>query len=60
LGALKKKYDSAKHALALKMTDDRNLTTHTYIEEVAEQIHKKLPRYYQLFSHLLIEIEEKV
>ena len=26
----------------LEMTDDRNPTSHTYIEEVAEQIYKKI------------------
>lgn len=44
--------------IALKMTDDRNLTTHTYIEEVAQQIFKKLPEYYKLMKQLLERVEK--
>ena len=41
----------------LAMTDDRNLTSHTYIEAVAETIYKKLPRYVGLMRKLLDQIE---
>jgi len=34
----------------LEMTDDRNLTSHTYIEEVAEQIYRKVEHYYKLME----------
>jgi len=34
----------------LEMTDDRNLTSHTYIEEVAEQIYQKIENYCKLME----------
>lgn len=34
----------------LAMTDDRNLTSHTYVEAIAESIYRKLPRYWQLMQ----------
>ena len=43
----------------LAMTDDRNMTSHTYIEAVAEAIYQKLPRYASLMRKLLTQIEEK-
>ncbi|SDJ23445.1 HI0074 family nucleotidyltransferase substrate-binding subunit [Natribacillus halophilus] len=33
---------------ALQMADDRNLTTHTYNETLADQIYKKIPGYAKL------------
>src|SRR3989304_6784386 len=33
---------------ALEMTDDRNLTAHTYHEEVAMEIYQKIKGYYEL------------
>ena len=43
---------------ALEMTDDRNLTSHTYHEELAEKIYKKIPDYYNNMSklHQIIKI----
>ena len=38
--------------LWLKMLDDRNLTSHTYNEELAEEIHKRLPIYLNLLYGL--------
>lgn len=38
--------------LALEMTDDRNLTSHTYHEEVAEDIYNKLKKYYCLMEKI--------
>ncbi|MCZ7382403.1 MAG: HI0074 family nucleotidyltransferase substrate-binding subunit [Candidatus Methanoperedens sp.] len=35
---------------ALEMTDDRNLTAHTYHEEVAEEIYRKIKNYYKLMD----------
>lgn len=35
---------------ALEMTDDRNLTSHTYHEEVAEEIYRKIKDYYKLMD----------
>ena len=36
----------------LEMTDNRNLTSHTYIEEVAEQIYKKIESYCKLMEDI--------
>jgi nucleotidyltransferase substrate binding protein (TIGR01987 family) len=48
----------------LEMTDDRNLTSHTYIEEVAESIYEKIRDYNELmdtiFNHIKKKFEEKV
>ena len=35
---------------ALEMTDDRNLTSHTYHEEVAEEIYRKIKVYSKLME----------
>ncbi len=43
--------------VCLTMTDDRNLTSHTYIEAIAETIYQKLPVYYQVMRGLLDKIE---
>ncbi|MBU4491635.1 MAG: nucleotidyltransferase substrate binding protein [Euryarchaeota archaeon] len=37
---------------ALEMTDDRNLTAHTYHEEVAEEIYRKIKGYYTLMDRV--------
>ena len=34
-------------------TDDRNLTSHTYIEEVAQAIYEKLPLYLKTMDVLV-------
>ncbi len=39
--------------ICLVMTDDRNLTSHTYIEAVAEAIYQKLPDYARVMRALL-------
>ena len=36
----------------LEMTDDRNLTSHTYIEEIAEQIFRKIESYCKLIDSI--------
>lgn len=41
----------------LAMADDRNLTSHSYDEEVAEQIYAHLPRYAELAGALLVQIQ---
>ena len=43
----------------LEMTDDRNLTSHTYIEEIAEQIYKNIEGYRQLMEAILSLIKMK-
>lgn len=41
---------------ALYMTDDRNMTTHTYHEDVAEEIYKELAGYYSLMNKIYMSI----
>ena len=41
----------------LVMTDDRNLTSHTYIEAVAEAIYRKLPSYLTVMRTLVANIQ---
>jgi nucleotidyltransferase substrate binding protein (TIGR01987 family) len=40
----------------LEMTDDRNLTTHTYVEKVADMIYERIRDYYLImgtvFNHI--------
>lgn len=44
-------------ATCLVMTDDRNLTSHTYLEVVAEAIYRKLPAYLTVMETLLSQIQ---
>lgn len=44
----------------LVMTDDRNLTSHTYIEAVAEAIYRKLPTYLAVMRTLLVNIQMQI
>lgn len=37
----------------LEMTDSRNLTSHTYHEEIAETIYRKIPEYWELMKSIL-------
>ena len=43
----------------LVMTDDRNLTSHTYIEAVAEAIYRKLPTYLAVMRMLLANVQSQ-
>jgi nucleotidyltransferase substrate binding protein (TIGR01987 family) len=43
----------------LVMTDDRNLTSHTYIEAVAEAIYRKLPSHLTAMRTLLANIQAR-
>lgn len=43
--------------LALEMIDDRNLTSHTYHEEIAEMLFKRLPQYSALMKKILKKME---
>ena len=40
------------------MVDDRNLTSHSYDEEIAEQIYARLPSYADLVGAFLQKIDE--
>lgn len=44
----------------LAMTDDRNLTSHTYIEAVAEAIYSRLPSYLAVMGKLLANIQARL
>ena len=46
--------------LCLAMTDDRNLTSHTYIEAVAASIYRKLSEYHEVMSRLLTAIQVRL
>lgn len=46
--------------LCLAMTDDRNLTSHTYIEAVATSIYRKLSEYHEVMRRLLATIQARV
>lgn len=41
------------------MTDDRNLTSHTYIEAIAEAIYRKLPSYLIVMRTLLANVRAR-
>ena len=45
--------------LAPEMTDDRNLTAHTYNETLAEAIYSRIPAYVRLMEHWLHVMEER-
>ena len=44
----------------LVMTDDRNLTSHTYIEVIAEAIYRKLPSYLAVMRTLAANIQAHI
>lgn len=50
-------FDENQTKTALIMADDRNLTTHTYDEEFAENMAKRMERYDQLLHDWLDEIK---
>jgi nucleotidyltransferase substrate binding protein (TIGR01987 family) len=50
----------AETEACLTMTDDRNLTSHTYIEVVAEAIYAKLPTYLEVMNRLLANIQNQI
>lgn len=47
-------------ALGLEMIDDRNLTVHTYNEQLAEDIYSHLPGYADLLHIWLATMEERI
>ncbi|MGB9842875.1 MAG: nucleotidyltransferase substrate binding protein [Caldisericia bacterium] len=42
----------------IKMIEDRNLTTHIYDENIADDVYSRLPTYLNLFKKLLEKIEK--
>ncbi len=51
--------DESETILALQMTDDRNQTSHTYHEEIADEIFSRLNQYAALLNKLSIAMKEK-
>ncbi|MEK6565086.1 MAG: HI0074 family nucleotidyltransferase substrate-binding subunit [Bacteroidota bacterium] len=49
--------DDQETVLALQMIDDRNMTSHTYHEKVAEKIFGMLPQYAKVMEKLLQEMK---
>ena len=45
---------------SLEMTDDRNLTAHTYHEEVAMEIYQKIKMYYELMNNVYRKMKENI
>lgn len=43
----------------LEMTDDRNMTSHTYKEEVSEILYGKIKRYYKLMERFMSLVKEE-
>ncbi len=48
--------NSEETELALKLVDDRNMTTHTYIEAVAIKISKNIPEYCEIMRKIYNKI----
>lgn len=44
----------------LAMMDDRNLTVHTYNEELAEEIYGRLSGYVPLFEKLFVDLSSRL
>jgi nucleotidyltransferase substrate binding protein (TIGR01987 family) len=51
--------DEPSARLALEMVGDRNLTVHTYNEDLAERIFERLPRYAALLQSWLEALERR-
>ena len=50
--------DDIETVTALEMIDDRNLTAHTYHEEVAQKLFSTLPRYAELMRKILEKVNK--
>jgi nucleotidyltransferase substrate binding protein (TIGR01987 family) len=45
---------------SLEMTDDRNLTSHTYDEELADKLYQKINNHYELMKSLFERIKKLI
>jgi nucleotidyltransferase substrate binding protein (TIGR01987 family) len=45
--------------ICLSMTDDRNLSVHTYSEKMANELYAKFPRYLEVARKVLREVKKK-
>ncbi|MBI4004288.1 MAG: nucleotidyltransferase substrate binding protein [Candidatus Omnitrophica bacterium] len=52
--------DDDQATQALEMVDDRNLTVHTYNEQIAQRIYGNLPRYAALMEQWLKRMEARL
>lgn len=53
-------FDEEETILALNMVNDRNLTVHTYNEELAIKIHSNLKSYFTLLSNWHERMEKRI
>ncbi len=49
-----------EYAVLLLCIADRNLTSHTYNEEIAEAIHSQIPMYYQTMTIIAERLQQKM
>lgn len=52
--------DTAEAALALAMTDDRNLTSHTYDRDLAQEIYSRLHGHFAMMEKWLARMMESI
>ena len=50
----------AETEISLIMTDDRNLTSHTYLEALAQRIYAQLPAYLTIMQSLVEQITARI
>lgn len=48
--------DKKEYAFCIKMVDDRNITSHAYLEEVAQEISNVIPTYYPILTTILSRV----
>jgi len=53
-------FDEEMARYALVMADDRNLTSHTYKQELAQEILSRMPQHAMVLKHWLMAIETKL
>lgn len=53
-------FNEKETQIALGMVDDRNLTSHTYNEKLAEHIFNQLPVYLRILSNWLLHMEKNI
>ena len=53
-------FDEEMTREALVMAYDRNLTSHTYNEELAQQITSRIPQHAVVLKHWLLAVENKL
>ena len=55
-GLKAKFYDEESSKELLQMLDDRNLTSHTYVEELAESIAGRIPSYSKIMQLVIAQL----